>query len=169
MKIEENKVIKLVYTFFVGLLLAIFIGVGIQTFYSSPPRPDFPSITADELRKDDGSSVPASDVRSDYEQAYRDYEIKNKVYNRNVSIIALVASIALVVVSLVYESRIKVIADGVMMGGLFTLLYSIIRAFVSEDTKYLFAAVSVGLVLVLYLGYHRFVRPDGPSGGKTKK
>lgn len=46
-----------------------------------------------------------------------------------------------------------------MLGGLFTLFYSIGRGFASEDSKYMFIMVSVGLLLVLFLGYHRFVSP----------
>lgn len=83
---------------------------------------------------------------------------KMNPYNRNVSIISLSAAVVLLALSMFLEGRnIKVISDGVMLGGLFMLVYSIGRGIASQDNKYMFGAVSVGLVVVLYLGYHRFV------------
>jgi hypothetical protein len=81
-----------------------------------------------------------------------------KTYDRNTSIITLGAAVIFLVVSIIFEKKIKIIADGVMLGGLFTLIYSIGRGFASQNTKYTFLAVTVDLVIVLYLGYHRFVR-----------
>lgn len=152
---DENKVLKIVYTFFLGLLLAIFVGVGINTFYEGPKPPEWPTSLSTPAK--DPEAAPSRD-ETQYYEAQQAYDKAIKPYNRNVSTIALSAAVILVVVSLVFEKRIKIIADGVMLGGLFTLIYSIIRSFVSEDTKYIFVVVTVGLVLVLYLGYHRFVR-----------
>jgi hypothetical protein len=59
-------------------------------------------------------------------------------------------------------------ADGVMIGGLFVLLYSLGRGFASENSKYVFIVVTVGLVTVLYMGYHRFVKAHVPVN-KTSK
>ena len=165
---EDNKVIKLVYTFFLGVLLAIFIGVGIETFYPTPTAPQYPvelntygkEMTDTQLQK-----------QKDYDQAEREYMSALEPYNRNVSIIALVASVILLAVSLFIEKRlIKVIADGVMLGGLFMLLYSLIRGFEAQDSKYVFIVATVGVVVAIYLGYHRFVEPHEkkPAAKKTK-
>jgi len=154
---DDNKVIKLVYTFFLGVLLAIFIGVGIETFYPSPTSPEYPAelstygkeMTDVQLQK-----------QQEYDESQRIYMDSLEPYNRNVSIIALVSSVVLLAVSLFIEKRlIKVIADGVMLGGLFMLLYSLIRGFAAQDSKYVFIVAAVGLVIAIYLGYHRFVEP----------
>ncbi len=79
-------------------------------------------------------------------------------YNRNVSIITLSTAMVLLAASLAFEKKIKIIADGVLLGGVFTLLYSLGRSFASGDTKYTFADVSIGLAVAIYLGYHRFVK-----------
>jgi enoyl-CoA hydratase/carnithine racemase len=68
---------------------------------------------------------------------------------------------------LVFEKKIKILAEGIMLGGLFTLIYSIGRSFASEDAKYSFLVVSIGLVIVIYLGYHRFVRAPKPKTAKS--
>ena len=87
-----------------------------------------------------------------------EYNRKMKPYNRNVSAVTLSAAVILLTVSLAFEKKIKIIADGIMLGGVFTLLYSLGRSFASEDTKYTFVVVSVGLIVAIYLGYHRFIK-----------
>lgn len=36
-------VIKIIYTIFIGVLFAIFVGVGIDAFYPYPKEPDYPA------------------------------------------------------------------------------------------------------------------------------
>jgi len=162
---QDNKILQIVYTFFLGLLLAIFVGVGISTFYPSPKMPDYPI----ELQTYDKEPTPAQTQKQrDYERQSEQHFKETKTYSRNVSIIALVAAVVFLVISLVYEKKIRIIADGVLLGGLFTLLYSIGRGFASEDTKYTFVTVTVGLVVALYLGYHRFIRTQASAKKRNK-
>lgn len=163
---EDNKMLKLVYTFFLGLLLAIFIGVGINTFYVAPEAPEYP-IGIYNYGKEPSDEQLATERA--FEEKSRQHDEDMKPYSRNVSIITLAGSVVLLAVSLIYEKKMKFIADGVMLGGLFTLFYSIIRSFVSEDSKFVFATVTTGLVVVVYLGYHRFVRVHSLSTTKPKK
>jgi hypothetical protein len=159
--VEHNQVLKLVYTFFVGLLLAIFVGVGVNTFYEPPKAPDYSNFGQ---YRDEG---PTDEQIAEQDRAWKEYEESSQPYSRNVSIITLVAAVALLAISLAFEKRLKFIADGIMLGGLFTLIYSIGHGFASQDSKYIFLAVTVGLVAVLYLGYHRFVR--NTDGLKKRK
>ena len=107
-------------------------------------------------------------VQQEFDRADEAYLEKMKPYNRNVSVITMAAAVTLLTVSMVFEKRMKIIADGVMLGGLFTLFYSIGRGFASENSKYVFAVVTIGLILVLYLGYHRFVKPHQPATAAKK-
>ncbi|MBP7760800.1 hypothetical protein KA093_03345 [Candidatus Saccharibacteria bacterium] len=152
----ENSVMRIVYTFFLGLLLAVFVGVGINTFYEGPKAPDPNGIFSTPVKDD---AVLQTEQRV-YDEQYRVFSEKMKLHDRNVSIIALVFAVALVGFSLYYEKRSSVIANGVMLGGLFTLLYGVTRSFTSEDTRYIFAATTVALVVVVYLGYRRFAHVD---------
>lgn len=154
---EENRLITIVYTFFLGLLLAIFVGVGISTFYPAPESPEYPI----ELNSYGKEMTPKQEeLQRKFDAKMDVYNENMKPYNRNVSIIVLIAAVLCMVISFVYEKKIRIIADGIMLGGLFLLLYSLGRGFASEDTKYVFAMVSMGLIIVLYLGYHRFIRPN---------
>lgn len=163
---KQNKVLQIVYTFFLGVMLAIFIGVGINTFYEPPAAPEYP-VELSTYAKD--STVEQTAKQKEYDKKNAEYVNGIKPYNRNVSIITMVAAVALLAISILYEKKIKVISDGVMLGGLFTLIYSIGRGFASEDSKYMFVVVSIGLALVIYLGYHRFVGPNGNPQKTNKK
>lgn len=155
----DNRILKLVYTFFLGLLLAIFVGAGINTFYPGPEAPVYPVAVYETYGKEPTDEQIAQ--QKEYQAKEQEYNEKMKPYSRNVSIITLVAAVLFLAISIIYEKKLHFISDGVMLGGLFTLLYSIIRGFMSEDSKYVFMVVTVGLIVVLYLGYHRFVRPEG--------
>ncbi len=164
----ENKVLSLVYTFFLGLLIALFVGFGVDTFYAGPTMPEYPS-SLNTYGKDQPSAEQLA-KQKEYDQKFERYNKDQKPYNRNVSIIVLVASVLLMAASIAYERRIQVIANGVMMGGLFSLLYSIGRGLASEDSKYVFVVLCVGLAIVLYLGYRRFVTPvSTPPNAKLIK
>jgi hypothetical protein len=163
---EENKILKLVYTFFLGLLLAIFVGMGVNTFYQPPKAPEYPQELRQVIKEPD-LLQPTAEQQA-FDKQMEEYSEESKAYSRNVSVITLIAAVAFLAISLLSEKKIRVIADGIMLGGLFTLLYSLIRGFASEDSKYTFVAVSIGLAIVLYLGYHRFVRVTIPSRSRRK-
>jgi len=71
---------------------------------------------------------------------------------------SLAAAIAILLVSLTIIRNLAYIADGVLLGGVLTLLYSIVRGFGSEDEKFRFIVVSIGLITALALGYIKFLR-----------
>jgi len=161
----DNKILSIVYTFFLGLILALFVGLGISTFYPGPKAPEYKTIPVSK-------EVPGSvdmEAQKQYEEEYQAYSKKSQEYNRNVSIISLVSAVTLLAVSLLFEKRNGVIANGVLLGGLFTLLYSVGRGFYSEDSKLTFITVSVGLLVALYLGYRRFNEPPTPKAKLVTK
>ena len=159
--VEQSNVLKLVYTFFLGILLATFIGVGVNTFYPGPTAPEYPNEKQINYEKEPSAEQIAA--QSNYEKQARAYEKSLQPYNRNVSIINLTAAVLLLVISLFVSKKVNFIADGIMLGGLFTLLYGLIRGFASQDSKYIFGVVAIALIIVFYLGYSRFIATKSPS------
>lgn len=157
----DDNILKIVYTFFLGIFIALFIGLGISTFYEGPLQPEYPS----EVSMEKTPQTVPTEAQLRYETDMKQYQVDYQSYSRNVSIIALASSVLLLVVSFILVGRNKVMTNGIMLGGLFTLVYAIIRAGMSEDTKYTFVAVTVGLAVVIYLGYRRF----GAAPKKSKR
>jgi hypothetical protein len=157
--------LKTAYSFFIGILLAIFVGFGISAFYTQPKAPEYPNqvIQGKEMNEEE------KEVERKFNIEQKEWDKKMKPYNRNVSIMTLVAATILVAISLLFEQRIKILSDGFMLGGIFTLLYSIGRSFAAQDSKLTFLTVSIGLVVAIALGYFRFIRPQTVPATKKKR
>ena len=153
---DDNKIIKLIYTLFLGILIAIFVGLGINTFYPGPKMPDYPTTISSPIASDPTAKQSADQAA--YDVSYKKYNDAVKPYNRNISVVIMIAAVSLLAISILTEKKMHIISDGVMLGGLFTLIYSIGRSFTSSSNKYAFAVTSIGLAAVIYLGYHRFVQ-----------
>lgn len=150
-------ILKFVYIIFTGIILATFVGVGIAAFYTGPKEPEMPL----SLKYCPSENKTTPEFRQEQERFDMEQKIfmeQNKIYNRNVSIMALSGAIIILIVSLTFARMIEVIADGALLGGVLTLIYSIIRGFASEDAKFRFLVVSVGLAVALILGYLKFIR-----------
>lgn len=149
--------IKYIYIFFVGLFLAIFVGLGISVFYEAPASPEEPSwyrsaVDRKELSESEKTEEQAFlDSQKDHEDAMLDY-------NRNVSVIVLVVAVIILAIALVFTGRLGVISDGLLLGGIFTLLYGIIRGMDTGSNTYRFLIATVGLIATLVLGYIKFTR-----------
>lgn len=159
--------LKIIYTIFLGLLLALFVGLGINTFYEGPKQPEYPN-TIYSTTKDGQPTEAQIKENNDFNESFEKYTEESENYSRNVSIIALISALVLLVGGLLFEKRNDVIGGGILLGGLFTLVYSIVRGFVSADTKYTFLVVTIGVLIALYLGYRRFGQPKPVKKSKKK-
>jgi len=161
---EESRlmILKLIYTFLIGIFLAVFVGVGISAFYPGPKFPEQPvalKYCSPEMFKDPSEYQEFKTEAEKFDLIEKDFRAQSQIYNRNVSIIALTASIIIVVASLTLFRAILLIADGLLLGGVLTLIYSVIRGFEAEDNIFRFMVVSVGLFVSLALGYLKFIKP----------
>lgn len=153
---KGGKMLKVLYTIFLAVFLAFFIGLGIEAFYTGPKSPDYPT----ELQyKTTPESTPGqAKLQQDYDQKLKDFQIENSHHSRNVCMIAIAASLILLILSLTLLHNVAIMSDGFLLGGLLTLLYAIIRGFESDNNRFRFLVVSVGLIAVLLLGYLKFIK-----------
>lgn len=162
-------ILRVVYTFFLGIFLAVFVGVGIAAFYPAPKYPEMPSM----LRycsvdlKDAEGCADYKRQSEEFDRLEKEYRIAEQNYSRNVSTIAVVGAVIMVVTSLTLFRTILLIADGILLGGVLTLLYGTIRGFGAENMKFLFLVVTVGLIISLLLGYLKLIKPS--LGDSRKK
>ena len=76
------------------------------------------------------------------------------------SIVALISATGFTVVALQFSKKLKIVSNGLLLGGFFTLLYSIIRGIMSGDEVTRFIVILLSLVLVLVVGYLKFAKKD---------
>lgn len=161
--------IRYVYIVFVGILLAAFVGVGIAAFYKGPKYPETPlELRFPEKPTESTASAEYIQKQLEFDKKSEDFQRQNEEYSRNVSIIALISAVIMLILSLTLFKQILVIADGLLLGGVLTLAYSVVRGFGSNDDMVRFAVVSVSLLVALTLGYLKFVRNFSPPVKKRK-
>lgn len=147
--------IRYIYTVFLGILLAVFVGVGIAAFYAPPLQPSSSFITPPFTAQNE----KIMEAQQKQEQAqYKAFTHKDKMYSRNVSIISLGFAILFLIISLIVLSHITIFSDGFLLGSLSTLLYSITRGFGSDDSKYQFVVVAISLIIAVTVGYIKFIK-----------
>ena len=96
--------IKLIYIIFTGVLLAIFVGVGIDAFYPTPEYPEMPMLL--KLYNLPVDPICDPDISGQLENAQQTFDADNKIfeektsiYSGNVSIISLIAAIIILIIS----------------------------------------------------------------------
>lgn len=157
-KTEHYTLLRAIYVVFLGLIIALFVGLGIAAFYETPKRPEQSSL-AQETNYAKEPTPQAIEAQKAFEKQIKEYE-ENKLgpYNRNVSIVSLVIAVAILTVGLLFSGRFLVLSDGILLGGVFTLLYSILRATMANNIRFTFIVVAVSLAVTIFLGFWKFLR-----------
>lgn len=158
---KHSKVsgIEFIYTLFLALLIALFIGLGISAFYPAPKAPEYPIILTTNAKSESAMTQEQTNAQMIYEINNNKYREDTLIYNRNVSMITLGLAVVTMVISLMFMGNIHVLSNGLLLGGVFTLIYSISRGLATEDDKYRFIVVSIGLIVTLVIGYVKFIKP----------
>ena len=152
MTYEKNGALRAFYTVFLAILIALFFGLGVAAFYEAPKRPT-PTMAIEK------EETPQSSTEIlEYEANQGEFERSNEAYNQNVSMITLGLALISVVAGLLLTNKILLLSDGLMLGGVFTLIYSIIRGMQTQDAKFRFIVAAVGLFITLGLGYMKFIK-----------
>ena len=144
----------------VGVLVAFFVGFGIQAFYPAPELPEERFGLAEAPPEEDPEGMEKVREKEEKELTVRAYQEEVVEYNRIASLIAIgIAVLILGAVLLLRRIGIPAIRDGVALGGVLTLFYGLVLALQAEGDVFRFLMVGVVLVVVLVAAYLRF-RPD---------
>jgi len=155
----SNVILKILYSVSLGLIIAFFVGLGIEAFYPTEKYPEYPVQL--QTKTDPSTFTEAQkQIQTDYDKTVSDYNARSSKHEKNVSMIAIGASILIMIVGLLINDRTNVFSNGLLLGSILTLFYSIARGMMSTDTKYRFILISIGLVVALVLGYIKFIKKD---------
>lgn len=168
---QKRDALQLIFSFFLGVLLTVFIGVGVWTFYPDPVRQGTPlAERRDELfKKQEQISIksgkditPAEQqesarIQDEIEELDDVIEKERGDWAVVTSIILISFATLLMVVSLLLPEAARVISNGVLLGGLLSMIYGTGWSFAGGDSRARFAVVSVALLLTLVFGFIRFV------------
>lgn len=164
--------IKIVYNLIISLLLFFLIWFGISTFYTAPQYPTILPLTPCAVSNTSGkilSPPSCSGQNTDYQKQQDIYQKQITEYNRNISIIGLIASILYVCIGVFFYFKLPLFSFGFLFGGLFTFFYALTNAVNSDQKPLQFIVVCVGLFIALVVGYILFLKkkivPQSESPG----
>lgn len=152
MNYEKNGPLRAFYTVFLAILIALFFGLGVAAFYEAPKAPVHSEVTPkieEEVQREEATR---------FEAEQREYQKEVQSYSRNVSMITLGLALIAVIAGLLLTNKILLLSDGLMLGGVFTLVYSIIRGMQTEDARFRFIVAAAGLMITVVLGYVKFIK-----------
>lgn len=174
----ERGALPAIFAVFLGLMIAAVVGLGVYTFMPSPR--DAVQEQLDELYEQrdeligcnapDYKCVPPDELTTAEQQRYDqlDDEIEalqdraddqQDSWAQRTSIVLIVLATALMALSLLLTESMAVLSNGILLGGLFTMLYGVGWAFASDRASTRFGVLVVALLISIGLGYLRFVRP----------
>ncbi len=170
----SSVALRTIFSFFLGLMLTAFAGVGVYTFYPPPDQFDTQirelnrreemirdSRPADQLTEEDRAQIrEVNEQRYALQDARRDAQ---RPWGRTTSIILMVTATLAMAVSLVRADQLPVISNGLLLGGVFTMLYGVGWIIATDVSKARFLVMAIALAITLALGYLRFVR-SGRTG-----
>jgi hypothetical protein len=162
--------LQTIFSFFLGLMVTAFIGVGVYTFYP-PPEERF----ADDLQtlyrqqediqgfKDQTQFTPAdreklSTIQAGIRKIEDAQAASREVWGRNTSIVLIAFATLVMSVSLIRADQLRVISNGLLLGGLFTMLYGTGWVIATGTSQARFWVMTLALLITLGLGYLKFVR-----------
>lgn len=155
---KQKDVLKLIYSFLLGIVIALFIGIGINTFYPAPKEPEM-NIVCDAYKGNATKYDSCIETESKENDAkMKDFNEKNKTWARTSSIFVITAATIFAVIALTFSSSLEIIANGLLLGSIFTLLYGTVLSMISENRITQFVVISVSLAVTLAIGYMRFIR-----------
>ncbi len=161
----ENQILRVIFAIFVGLMIAFFVGFGIDAFY---PEPVYPQVINDLYSTATDKPISA-DVQAQINALEAAYQADQQMHNRVISIVVTIAAVLFLGVSLLFENKNRVMANGILLGGLFSLLYGTARGLGTQDSMVTFITVGVGLAAVVFIGLRRFNHAHDDADTDTKK
>lgn len=159
-----SKFLQGLYTVFLAILIALFVGVGIQAFYPFPDFPDYPSeLEQSQLGVSTLPDEEVSRIQEDYDVIVKDFEQESEKHSRNVSMFSIGISVLLLILSLTVLQKLSLISDAVLFGGIFVLVYAVIMGIASGDDMIRFLIVTASLIVAIVVGYFRIIRPKNKA------
>lgn len=164
---RQHDALQTIFSFFLGLMVVAFIGVGVNTFYPQPSeryqaqvQPLFDqqnAITAGGKVLTPAEQAQVADIQRQIDAIYAKQRVEEQSWNLNTSIILMLFATLVMGVSLLRSEQLRVVSNGLLLGGLFTMLYGMGWTIASGTSYVRFFVVLFALAVAIGLGYAKFV------------
>ena len=161
---RQRYTLQVIFSFFLGLMVTAFIGVGVNTFLPAPET-EYEDRLDDLYREQEDieDREQLQEIREEIRQLEEELQPEFEKWARNTSIILILLATLAMGVSLVRSEQLRIISNGLLLGGVFTMLYGTGWVIASGSSVARFAVMAFALLVTFALGYARFVRGRQPS------
>ncbi len=183
-------VLQAIFAVFLGLMVTAVVGVGVYTFHPNPAQAVNDQVEAlyDQRAQVDGCNSPTPGQCRDWDEltAAEQGQVKaidaqiadlqrtaaeqQSQWQQTTSVTLIVLATLLMALSLALGDSVSVLSNGILLGGLFTMLYGVGWGLASGSSLTRFLVLVAALGVSLALGYLKFVRrrrSGAPEGGAT--
>ena len=173
---RQHSALQTIFSFFLGLMVLAFVGVGANTFYPSPAEQHEQQLQdlqrqRDELHVrakghdlDTAQQAEMDRIIAEENALRRTIDDEMKGWARITSIILVVLATLVMSVSLVRNEQLRLLGNGLLLGGLFTMVYGVGWVVFSGSSVTRFVVVAFALAVAIGLGYAKFVRQRATAG-----
>lgn len=146
------SLLQVIYSFFLGLVVVGLVAIGINTFHARPKWPEFPY---DKY----AGGQPTPEQLAEQQAAMQAAQAATDAWSLNTSIILLVCATGILAVSLWRPARMAVISNGLLLGGIFTMIYAVGQSLsTSSGQMARFFVALAALIVTVGIGYLTFIR-----------
>ncbi|HEX4682582.1 MAG TPA: hypothetical protein VH277_07745 [Gemmatimonadaceae bacterium] len=176
---RDGRGLRTIFSFFLGLMLAAFVGVGVYTFHPPPTRFDNQirdlsrreqairiARAPNEITSADRDSLQVIERRRD--EAIDAQAAARLPWGRSTAIALIVFATLAMAVSLTRAENVAVVSNGLLLGGVFTMLYGVGWIIATDTSVGRFVVITVALAITLVMGYARFVRRGAVVGSSPR-
>jgi hypothetical protein len=164
---RQHYALQTIFSFFLGLMVVAFIGVGVNTFYPSPSErlstqlqslyDEQNTLNAGGKTLSSAEQTRAADIQGQINKLQTEQRQTEQSWGLNTSIILVIFATLIMGVSLVRSDQLRVLSNGLLLGGLFTMVYGMGWTIASGSSYLRFFVVLFALAVAIGLGYAKFV------------
>ena len=164
---RQHDALQTIFSFFLGLMVVAFVIIGVNTFYPSPS--DQVQLKVQPLQEQMNTLYSKNSTPTAADQAQIDALQKQinalesgtflsqQDWTLNTSIILILFASLVTGISLVRSEQLRVVSNGLLLGGLFTMLTGMGYSLASGTSYLRFFVVLFALAIAIGLGYAKFV------------
>lgn len=165
----QSAALQTIFSFFLGLMVLAFVGIGVNTFYPQPKvyQEQMDKLFEQQNQIDRASGKAGLTVAQQAESKriqdrisvlQKKQDAVMRIWARNTSIVLIVFATLVMGISLVRSEQLRVLSNGLLLGGLFTMVYGVGWVLFSGESVARFVVIVFAFAITVALGYLKFVR-----------
>lgn len=168
---QKNVALQTIFSFFLGLMVVALVGIGTNTFLPSPAEKydkriqelsrELESYNIKTFAQNGLSSAEQAEydaIQDEIAQLSEASQLETEEWARITSIILVIFATAVMSISLIRSEQLKVLSNGLLLGGIFTMVYGAGWAVFSGSSPIRLGVIIFALIVTIGLGYLKFVR-----------